>query len=80
MCSTIPGSDPAIDVGLGVFRHRFGGRTVWVHTGFWSTVALHVPESDVTIAVATNQTSTHLPAGAMSRLWARLIELTASPS
>lgn len=75
MCAVVPGPDPEIDVGLGVFRHQLSGQRVWLHTGFWGTFALHEPEANITIAASVNQASSHVPPGALSELWHRLFEV-----
>jgi D-alanyl-D-alanine carboxypeptidase len=75
MCVTMPGPDRDVAIGLGVFRHRFGDYDVWLHTGFWGTIALHECETHITIAAATNQAASHLPHEALLELGRRLFDL-----
>jgi len=45
---------------LGLFEHKIGGQTVYMHGGFWGIVALHVPELDLTVVgVALDQSGEH---------------------
>jgi D-alanyl-D-alanine carboxypeptidase len=73
MCSTLPDPERSMDVGLGVFRRRFGRRGAWIHTGFWGSFALHEPRSCVTVAGATNQAQSGATESALMRLQSDLL-------
>ena len=40
---------------MGVWVLETNGHTTYHHTGFWGTMAVHVPELDLTLAVTANQ-------------------------
>jgi D-alanyl-D-alanine carboxypeptidase len=40
---------------MGVWVLEIGGYTTYHHTGFWGTMAVHVPELDLTVAATVNQ-------------------------
>jgi CubicO group peptidase (beta-lactamase class C family) len=40
---------------MGVWVLETEGYTTYHHTGFWGTMAVHVPELDLTIAATANQ-------------------------
>lgn len=65
MRTTVAGAAPGPDLsGMPMVpgRYRMGievreedGRTLYLHTGFWGTLAAYLPEADVAIAVAVTQ-------------------------
>ncbi len=65
MLTTVAGAAPGPDLsGMPMVpgRYRMGievreedGRTLYLHTGFWGTLAAYLPEADVAIAVAVTQ-------------------------
>jgi len=75
MCTTVPGPDRDVGVGLGLFRHRLNGHDVWLHTGFWGIIVFHAPDLHLSVAAATNQAASHLPHGALFELGRALFEL-----
>ena len=42
---------------LGLFARTEDGNTVWSHSGFWGTLAMHDPEQNLTLAGATDEQS-----------------------
>ena len=40
---------------MGVWVLETEGYTTYHHTGFWGTMAVHVPELDLTLAATANQ-------------------------
>jgi CubicO group peptidase (beta-lactamase class C family) len=40
---------------MGVWVLETDGLTTYHHTGFWGTMAVHVPELDLTVAATVNQ-------------------------
>ncbi len=65
MLSTFEGLQPLPDAGeralppgayrMGVWVLETDGHTTYHHTGFWGTMAVHVPDLDLTIAATVNQ-------------------------
>jgi D-alanyl-D-alanine carboxypeptidase len=75
MCTRVPGTDMPGDVGLGIFTRELASGPVWFHTGFWGSIVLHQPSTATTVAAATNQAASHLPADSLWELGSTLVEL-----
>jgi D-alanyl-D-alanine carboxypeptidase len=56
LMTTLPDiADAARAYAFGMSRQELAGDTYWGHSGFWNTLAEHVPVRDVTVAAAVTQ-------------------------
>ena len=56
LMTTIPDiADAARTYAFGMSRQKYAGDTYWGHSGFWNTLAAHVPVRDVTVALSVTQ-------------------------
>ena len=84
MLTTVEGAGPGPDLsGMPMVpgRYRMGvevgeqdGLTLYMHTGFWGTLAAYVPEPDVAISIAVTQQQSR----ALFRVFAGVLELLAA--
>lgn len=61
MCTPVPLANGEGEVGLGVFLRDIAGRSMWCHTGYFGSFAIHDPSSGVTAAGLTNQAGSEWP-------------------
>lgn len=59
MITATPQSLDAMPIGyaMGLFVREFAGETCYEHSGFWGTLAVHCPESGVTVTAAVTDAS-----------------------
>ena len=50
------------NAGLGLFRRELAGRAWWTHSGYWGSVVLHDPDTDLTLTAFRNQSEVRTPA------------------
>jgi D-alanyl-D-alanine carboxypeptidase len=43
------------DAGLGLFRRKLAGRSWWSHSGYWGSIVLYDPDTDLIIVAFRNQ-------------------------
>lgn len=79
MLSTIDGAEPLPEGGpagyrMGIWVTDIEGHTAYMHTGFFGTLAIYVPDLDLALAVAVNQNQS---GGALRGLARELVRLSA---
>ena len=51
----VPSDESHGNAGLGVFRRSMAGRMWWTHSGYWGSIVLHDPTTDLTLTAFRNQ-------------------------
>ena len=73
-----PSTESHGNAGLGLFRRELAGHTWWTHSGYWGSIVLHDPDSDLTLTAFRNQSEVRT--AALEPTYAAILDAFSTPS